>query len=305
MRVYIDNRERTLVDILTSIGVPHVSRQLDVGDIDMFGESGQRFILERKTLPDLAASLRDGRFKSQKDRLLGVLQREPATAIAYVVEGDLGENDLRKIQGRVSIGTIRSLLNTIQFRYRIPVITTKNIRGTALLIRSVYKQVLSKPDFCPVGSGQNAGCAGHADLMPKIRRNRRTDNGSLWTSMLTAIPGVSNKISSGVVSHFEGISQGGIVSYVRTHSKQEFQDCVQTVRINGRRLAKKVSARIISLMYPDTPRLSESSDDTDDAGDITIPDANTNPRETSYHPGVIDMYVSSSPLPEASTSLSN
>lgn len=288
MRVYIDNRERSLLEILPSLEVPHSSKPLDIGDIDILGPKGQRFLLERKTLPDLAASLRDGRFKSQKDRLLGVLQREPATAIAYVVEGILPENDHQKISGRVTVGTIRTLLNTIQLRYRIPVITTRNVRGTAILVRSIYRQLVNKPEFAPVGSGGNEGCAGHADVMPQIKKNTKDDNGSVWTSMLTAIRGISQTTSSRIVSHFENIHPEGLIHYVRENDYTEFRNELDRIRHNNRRIPKKSCERISRLFYPNTrePAISEDSTTSSSSNEHT-----TNHRE-AYNPGIVDVYTS-------------
>lgn len=285
MRLYLDTRERILGEVLDGNGIPFTSKPLDIGDIDIIGPIGQRFLLERKTLSDLAASLRDGRFKSQKDRLLGVLQRESSTAVAYVLEGYLGDNDLRRVNGRVTVGTLRSLLNTIQLRYRIPVITTRNIKETATLIGSICKQLENKPEFCPVGSGGNSGCAGHADVMPQISKNTRDDPGSIWTSMLTAVRGVSRKTSSGIISHFETITPGGIIQYMREHTKEAFSSVLCEIRMNKRRIPKKIITKLVELFYPDTSTATESNDVSD--SNVRVP----------YHPGIQDMYVRS-PSPE-------
>ena len=264
MRVYIDNRERTLSEVLDGMELPYSSSPLDIGDIDIIGPKGQRFLFERKTLPDLAASLRDGRFKSQKDRLLGVLQREPSTSVAYILEGHLSDNNAQRINGRVTIGTIRSLLNTIQLRYRIPVITTRNIKGTALLVQSIYNQLVKKPDFCPIGSGGSEGCAGHADILPSIKQNTRRDNGSMWTSMLTAVRGVSNTTATYIVSHFESVCLGGIITYIQTNDIDEFRNELESIRITNRRISKKIVHSIIDLFYPEVGRSATNSESSSD-----------------------------------------
>ena len=292
MRLYIDNRERSLSEVLTGIGVSYILNPLDIGDIDILGAHGQRFLFERKTPSDLAASLRDGRFKSQKDRLLGVLQREPSTAVAYILEGQLSENNSQRINGRVTVGTLRSLLNTIQLRYRIPVISTRNVKGTAILIQSVCKQLQTKPEFCPVGSGGNEGCAGHADVMPSIEKNTRRDNGSVWSTMLTAIRGISKKTASSIVSHFETIHPGGIAICMRDNTIDEFKDELQSIRINNRRLSKKIVQQMIELFYPRYGRSPSSSETTDEPTDEPV----INER-TPYNPGICDMYIRSSTSP--------
>ena len=81
VKLIVDNREGSVIDQLKQLGVSHELMNMDLGDFEIQGTQGQRFIFERKTWKDLAASLADGRFKNQKDRLCGVLQREPRASV--------------------------------------------------------------------------------------------------------------------------------------------------------------------------------------------------------------------------------
>lgn len=68
IRIVVDDREtnRTLVETLINIGGTDVSiRRLELGDYELDG----RLLFERKTLPDLAASIKDGRLFQQACRL--------------------------------------------------------------------------------------------------------------------------------------------------------------------------------------------------------------------------------------------
>ena len=171
LRLLVDTRESDLILLLKEQDVLHESVTLDIADIEFLqGESGcgRRFLMERKTIKDLAASIVDGRFKDQKDRMLGILEREPTTAISYILEGNLRGGDSEKIAGRITVGTIRNLLYTIQYKYRIPVIQTASVRDTALYIRRFHQYLIEHPDFVPVGSGSNAGCASYKTLLPAL-----------------------------------------------------------------------------------------------------------------------------------------
>ena len=65
-RLVVDSRERQLIKLLGgSVDV----RTLDVGDVLCQHEDGSGWVAERKTTNDLAASLRDGRWAEQRDRL--------------------------------------------------------------------------------------------------------------------------------------------------------------------------------------------------------------------------------------------
>jgi ERCC4-type nuclease len=254
----IDIREHSLHESLKSLGVDFIPTTLDVGDIDIQGTKGQRFLFERKTIEDLASSLRDGRFKDQKDRLLGVLQREPMTAIAYIIEGKLGFNLKKVIHGHVTVGSLISLLNTLQLKYRIPVVFTGGVSETSIYIQCIMNRLTTEPDFSPVCDGSNAGCFEHTSLLPKIASNRKTDRDSILISMLTAIPGVSHKISSTIVEWFN-VNHEGIMKYVRNHVYQEFDRELFTIKVSSRSISKKIREMIINVFYGDEIEYRESS----------------------------------------------
>jgi ERCC4-type nuclease len=254
----IDIREHSLHESLRLMDISFEPITLDIGDIDIQGIKGQRFLFERKTVEDLAASLRDGRFKEQKDRLLGVLQREPMTAIAYIIEGRLGFNLKRVVQGRVTVGSLVSLLNTLQLRYRIPVVFTGGVSETAIYIQCIMNRLCTEPDFCPVSDGSNAGCFEHTSLLPKIASNRKTDRNSILSSMLTAIPNVSHKISSFIIEWFDS-KYGGLIKYVKTHPYQEFEKELLSIKISGRTISKKIRDTLFDVLYGDDENIRISS----------------------------------------------
>lgn len=250
-RLTIDNRENKIIENCNQLEILHTVQSLDVGDLRIDGPSGQVFLFERKSLCDLALSLRDGRFKDQKDRLLGVLQREPLTSVAYIVEGSFHYSQPKKIvNGRITLQTIYSLLNTTQLKYRIPIITTKDTMDTTMYIKSFLDQLSKNDDFMPVSSGSNAGCFEHTSLMPKISNNRKTDPQSILTSMLTAIPGVSFKTACGIIEHFQ-VSFTGFIHYIKNNDLQEFNSELMNVKINNRKISKKIRELIMNTFYSD------------------------------------------------------
>lgn len=246
-----DSREHDLISQFHQTGydISYTVETLDLGDIEIRGSQEQRFLLERKTIADLAASLRDGRFKDQKDRLLGVIEREPKTAIGYILEGNLRGGDQEPInRSRITIGMIRSLLFTIQFRYRIPVIVTGSTRETATWIFQFCKNLLRKPDFCPIGSGSNAGASSYKTLMPAPSMNRGNDSRSYTIGMLTVLPGMSFKTATGLMDSLccDGKS---LFELIRENSKEEFGRRLEEVRIGNRRISKKIVDTLLGIFY--------------------------------------------------------
>lgn len=88
----IDYRERSLFDRLSRKVSEIESRNLHLGDIQFIqktpdGREYIRMILERKTIKDLAASIKDGRYLEQKKRLLAFRQENPEVRLGYLLEG--------------------------------------------------------------------------------------------------------------------------------------------------------------------------------------------------------------------------
>ena len=78
----IDKRERALIKLFQPDQIE--VQTLDVGDVFCQYDNGANWIAERKTAEDLAASLKDGRWDEQKDRLL-----KSGCTVVYIIEGGL------------------------------------------------------------------------------------------------------------------------------------------------------------------------------------------------------------------------
>jgi ERCC4-type nuclease len=93
MLIKIDYREIKLIQFLTGLlkddlKVKMVTENLPLGDIIICDDEGrEKAIIERKSLADLAASIRDGRYKEQSFRLNQCDLHNHQ--IYYLVEGDL------------------------------------------------------------------------------------------------------------------------------------------------------------------------------------------------------------------------
>jgi len=95
MLIKIDYRETDLLNKITTFlsmkpieNLSIVSENLPLGDIIICDNAGnEKIIIERKTLQDLAASIRDGRYKEQAFRLNAC--NMPNHNIIYLVEGNL------------------------------------------------------------------------------------------------------------------------------------------------------------------------------------------------------------------------
>jgi ERCC4-type nuclease len=133
MRLVIDTREHKLHDALS--GVPFDIAPLHIGDACIkSSEDVDLLVIERKTIDDLAASIKDGRLKEQLIRL-----QASGTMVAYVIEGHRSWRDEGFVGGLPS-KSVNSTLHKLQFKYRIPCYSTTNVGGTAALLEGLLQR---------------------------------------------------------------------------------------------------------------------------------------------------------------------
>jgi ERCC4-type nuclease len=135
MRVIIDNREHSLYEkcetILTNDrGYARIEKQvLPIGDILIKTDEGKDvMIIERKTLADLLASIKDGRYEEQSHRLK-YASGFPSHNVLYIIEGMF--STLRTImEKKLVISTMASL----NYFKGFSVIRTSGIQETAEIL---------------------------------------------------------------------------------------------------------------------------------------------------------------------------
>jgi hypothetical protein len=168
------------------------------------------------------------------------------------LEGNLRGGDNERIAGRITVGTIRNLLYTIQYKYRIPVIQTASVRDTSLYIRRFYQYLIEHPDFVPVGSGSNAGCVSYKTLLPAPVSNRGTSAKDLSVSALTVVAGVSHRTSEAIIDGLPELCQGSVFLATQQICRDDMETILGSVKISGKRIAEKTRLAIINWMYPPT-----------------------------------------------------
>jgi Fanconi anemia group M protein len=99
---------------------------LEVGDVRV----GPRVLIERKTLSDFAASVRDGRLFRQAYALVGASSRP-----MLILEG----TDASDLVG-VSPESLRGLLLSLAIGYRVPVLRTSSVEETAEYLARIARR---------------------------------------------------------------------------------------------------------------------------------------------------------------------
>ena len=179
MQLSIDRREVRLSHALAEF--PHTLVSLPVGDILCEYHDGRSsWVAERKTVADLASSIKLGRWSDQTSRL----HQAVYTRIFFIVEGDLRWPDFpyKSLLG--------ALLNA-ELRPNSHVVRSVDVDETAAIVIALSGKAGSPPPGIPSGLSP-----------PKPTSKRKRDSDTVWSRQLMCIPSISEKTSKALLSHF-------------------------------------------------------------------------------------------------------
>jgi ERCC4-type nuclease len=146
MIIKIDTREHELLKKCeaTIAAVPKfkdikiISETLPLGDIIINDGTNDCIIIERKTLSDLAASIKDGRYEEQSYRLNGLQHHNHN--IIYLIEGDMYR--FNTFKERIDKQTLYSAMFSINYFKGFSIMRSNTIDETAMIAcNMVYKLV--------------------------------------------------------------------------------------------------------------------------------------------------------------------
>jgi crossover junction endonuclease MUS81 len=191
VQIIVDSRETKLFSILTErdldIYKDNISiqkEQLELGDIHIiFNEI--TYIYERKTVNDLLCSIKDGRYKEQKNRLLA-----NSTNNNYIIEGDtITSNKNFKNQKILTSAYLNSI-----YRDKINVFFTANIDDTATFLLLLVSKIIEKPENY---LNESSGIAhDYIDVCKiKSQKNKNIDKDTCYLLQLSQIPNISKEIA--------------------------------------------------------------------------------------------------------------
>lgn len=155
--IVIDSRESNIVSFVDEYyrneerddirnGIRLVREQLDVGDVQIRFGSGMLILIERKTCADMAASLKDGRYKEQKARILSCV---PSRHVIYILEGAPSQHTLLisdfSIHG-LKPSVISGMMIHTMLRDGVHIINVANTRETAAWVWAIALKCFINPE---------------------------------------------------------------------------------------------------------------------------------------------------------------
>ena len=263
MLIKIDYRESDLIEKINALpkkeNISIQSENLPLGDIIICSDDGtEKVMIERKTLKDLAASIRDGRYKEQGFRLNAC--DVPNHNIFYLLEGNLqtyrpfhsAVDKYALLSSMVSITYYKgfSLYRAnsldesaewlLQFAYKIG-----KEGGQAYYVKPIVSKINDK-DIINVNVNDNSIINTTDDTYSTILKRTKKNNitqSNIGEIMLSQIPNVSTVVAIAIMAQYKTLKQ----LMEALHLDRKALDSIKTVNKAGQ--ARKINKTSIENIY--------------------------------------------------------
>lgn len=151
MIIKVDTREHDLlqqINILTA-NIPIFkdivikSETLPLGDVIICDDKEEKLVIERKSVTDLLASIKDGRYEEQSYRLNGLNHHNHN--IIYLIEGDVNRVNRFKTDNRVEKLTLYSAMFSLNYYKGFSVFRSFSLEETATIICNMAYKLKKDP----------------------------------------------------------------------------------------------------------------------------------------------------------------
>jgi ERCC4-type nuclease len=257
MLIRVDMRETELFSLfqMNLVGPTHSlqSEALPVGDVILSSADGETdyIVFERKSLADLAASIRDGRYKEQSLRL----QAFPNVSnhnVVYIIEGDFARYNDRF--SKIGKGALQSAMCSLNYYKGFSVVRTTSVVETYDIIHSYANKLAASP--APYGhyhchhdvggpaqseeGGAQLGTVGYCSVLKvkQVKCENITPQ-NIGEIMLCNIPGVSTKTAAVIMKRYPTMR-------ALMDALKESSECLDDIRLETQR---KLSKQCIHNIY--------------------------------------------------------
>ena len=259
MEIIIDQREplKLKQHFLLSTYTTRLEN-LQLGDI-IIKTPELELIIERKTIDDLASSIRDGRLREQKIRLI---KNYPRKNIIYIIEGDITKNNSSMKYNKINKYTVYSSVINMLVRDNINLFMTSDIDNTiefiTMLIEKVKKKTLKiiKCNDIQAHMTQNdqhnqiynENVIGNISRSISINKAKNITPKIIYTSQLGCIPGISYTTASAIVNEYPTMTLL-IQTLFSLPEKERIQTLQNIKTLKSRRIGIKVAKNINTYLF--------------------------------------------------------
>jgi ERCC4-type nuclease len=257
MKIRVDNREQELLKHIREliVNIPLFKdlevqvENLPLGDIIISNNVEDKLFIERKSINDLAASIKDGRYEEQSYRLNGL--NHPNHNIIYLIEGDVNRVNRFK-DNKMEKLTLYSSIFSLNYYKGFSVIRTFSIDETAIFVCNTanklkkgeaenklpYYQNNLKPaleeNILEQEPENNCSDKDYVSVVKKIKKDNITPN-NIGEIMLCQIPGISSITAAAIMNKFNTLSN--LITQI-----QENENCLKDISYtNSKNQIRKVN----------------------------------------------------------------
>lgn len=254
MHIELDNREHHLQAQLEALqqqkwkyAIPEISvkvSQLALGDIAIYHDEKLAIVIERKTVADICASIIDGRFREQRERLLQLrTDSDGAVRIIYLIEGAFVRatalaDMLTDCRGGLATPTVMGAISNLLIRDSVEVLHTNSVEESAILLCKMYHSFVAT--FVDTGKA--------TPRLSSYKKKRADTPADVLLQQLQAIPGVGPASAMAVAQNYTSMRE--------LCEALASPDCFKTIanmRVSEKQRVGDVCARkIISMLSPET-----------------------------------------------------
>jgi ERCC4-type nuclease len=218
-------------------------------------------LFERKTLTDLAASIRDGRYKEQSFRMNQYCELANHNII-YIIEGDMAKYaDKTSGANPISKKALYSAMFSMLYLKGFSVFRTSNVRETADLIlyfadkydavpagerkpfyRNKAKTTTKHEDQEPNQTEEEQPTAAYSSTFKHKERSSQIVPENIGEIMISAIPFVSSKTASAIMSEYKTITK-------LIEAMQKDRTCLNHIYTSGPSGNRKISKLCVDNLF--------------------------------------------------------
>ena len=237
----LDHREGKLKELIATHPVmqnqpPVLLENLEFGDIQILLGDTVLFIFERKTLEDLMASIKDGRYKNQKARLF---QHFVPSQIYYIIEGSMKYSATTTNNNDKIIQS--SVINTV-LRDKVACFNTKNVGETLELIVGIFMRIKEDASKYPISFQQGA-----LTEQSIVTTSAADTPQKVFKGLLCQIPGVSEKSAVAIMSRWPKWVDMYEEMYLLT--PEDRADTLNSIKVNDRKISKRIVEGILKHLF--------------------------------------------------------
>jgi ERCC4-type nuclease len=268
--IHIDNRERELkamslaqmsetVDSDKGTQNKCVFFNLEYGDVLITVDDATTprhpplVVIERKTIADLAASIKDGRYKNQK---LKLKEKCSAGTVYYIIEGCfhwLMADDHGILLHGISQKALMSAIINTMVRDNIKVIITRNVEETFACVEAIYRRIRDDPSkYFGLGLDVDMNKEVEGEKVLRARKDSSLTREKCFENQLCQVPDMSAKTAKAVVGEFKTME--GFYKIMVCLSDSDKIAKIKSIMIlddkgKGRRISERVAKNIVEFMF--------------------------------------------------------